>query len=250
MASIFPWWARRGLRQHVVRVRTDWVRAAQVINYGPVAAVCYGSRPRTSYRRGVAGALGLTDEQVVFTGQRSTWYNTGIPYTDLRWLGLRPITTPTSRTRALIIHAWRGDDWRVYTFTLDAPLELAQFLSRETGLPLRELNAREDFGPATATRLFQDMHGQWQPEYDADLYLAPDRLLFDWRDPVVLASMLRLDVYPRGELLRIEYEAESGDPAVVGFAVRGAEDWAAAIARRTAAPLAIHSGRKRKDDTN
>jgi hypothetical protein len=248
------WWARRGQRDHVNRVRTEWVRSAQLVHYGPVGAVCYGTRPRRVYTRGgEAGALGLTGGKLVFDGQRRSTYDTSVPFAQVRWIGLRLIAVRRyTTTRALIVHAERPGGWQVFSYTLDDPHEFGQVLSRECDLPLRDRGEeREDFGPAPATRLFQDIYGEWTPDREDALYLAPDRLLFDWGQPIMLGTIARLDVYTQpdrsADLLRITYTPPGDDePAVVGFAVRAAKAWADAINSRTAAPIAVHAGRKHK----
>jgi hypothetical protein len=217
------WWTRHGLSQHVIRVQTAWVRAGQIVHYGPVGAVCLG-----------------------------------VPYAQIRHIGLTAVSVRRAPKRALTVHYDSPDGWRVATFLTDTPVELAQALADECNLPVYDSGeAREDFGPARAARLFEDVYGEWHADREDELYLAPDRLLFGWRDAIPLADVQRLDVYAQGgrlhdlnplarDLLRVEHGPAGGDVEVVGFAVRGADQWADAVRQRAAAPLAVYVGRKRK----
>jgi hypothetical protein len=248
------WWWRRTQRDHVIRIGTAWVRAGQRIHYTPVGAVCYGHRP--PYRQGVFGALGLTDGQIVFDGHRARTYNTGIPFQQVRWIGLSTIRTTLHTQRALMIHHDSTDGWRASAFIIEAPVELAHALSRECDLPVHDAGSeRADYGPAPATRMTQDVYGEWSPDREGDLYLAPDRLLFAWRSAIPLDRIQRLDVLTQGDalnplshdLLRIEHESGDGDIDVTGFVVRRASHWADALQHRAAAPIRVFAGRKKKD---
>lgn len=259
------WWVRRAQRRHVIRVRTEWVRAGLIVRFGPVGAVCFGTVPRRTYAPGVFGALGIAHGRLVFDGHDSAAANMRVPLDAIRRLGLTTISVlvgrvPVSR-RALAIHFDSPDGWRVATVAADAPQAIAQALGDECGLPIHDSGAaRDDYGPARSMRLFQDIYGEWSPDREADLYLAPDRLLFNWRDPIPLTAIRRLDVYSRGgldelrpwreDLLRIEYgtpdDAPDGGYDTVGFGLRGASDWADAIVQRTDVPLTVHAGRKKK----
>jgi hypothetical protein len=254
-------WSRRAQRNHVTQVQTAWVRAGQIIHYGPVGAICLGSRPRRVYTDGIFGALGITDERLVFDGHRNNTENTSVAYDRLRHIGITTVPVWAGRLnvqqRALTVHYDSPDGWRVATFLTDAPVELAQELSQESGLPLHDSgSAREDFGPARAARMIEDLYGEWRDEREGELYLAPDRLLFDWRDTIPLSHIRRLNVYTRGgrlnpfsqDLLRIEYGESEEDFRAVGFRVRGADRWAEAIRQRANTPLEVYIGRKRKSD--
>jgi hypothetical protein len=252
------WWTRRALTQHVIRIQTAWVRAGQIVHYGPVGGVCLGNRPRRAYGSGVFGGLGITDGRLVFDGYRSNTENISVPYAHVRHIGLTAVAVRRASRRALTVHYESPDGWRVATFLTDSPVELAQALADECDLPVYDSGeAREDFGPAQAVRMFEDVYGEWHDDREDDLYLAPDRLLFGWRDAILLADIRRLDVYAQGgrwrdvnplarDLLRIEHGPAEDDVEVVGFGVRGADQWADAIRQRATAPLAVYVGRKRK----
>ncbi|MBN1964980.1 MAG: hypothetical protein JW910_10050 [Anaerolineae bacterium] len=258
------WWLeRRAQRAHVIRVRTDWVRAGRIVHVGPVGATCYGTRPRRIYRSGHFGALGLADEQVVFTGHRQNRHDVRIPFDELNWVGIRPIRISAGRTtierRALILHRDSPSGWYVVACLLDDAPAFIEALEQASGItPAPQSDRREDFGPSRATRLIEDIYGAWHTDRRDALYLAPDRLLFDWRQPVLLADIRRLDVITRGgwsdlnplgtDLLRIETAGPDGAPQAVGFVVRRARRWAEEIARRTQVPLVVQEGRKKKED--
>ena len=253
------WWMVRAERRHVVRVQTEWVRAGQIVHYGPVGASCFGQRPSAVIGGGVSGALGITDGKLVFTGRRRSRFDASIPLTRVHRISL--ITLPIqagniiARKRALAVHYDSPDGWRVGLFVTREPAELAQAVAEESGLPVHDAGGdRDDYGPARATRMTEDIYGDWSPDREGDLYLAPDRLLFNWRDPILLEAIRRLDVIAkRGvnplapDLLRVEHETPDGEPLVDGFVVRRARRWAEAILRRTEVPLDVHLGRKTKN---
>jgi hypothetical protein len=252
------WWLYRAERRHVVRMQTEWVRAGQIVHYGPVGASCFGQRPGAILGGGVFGALGITDGNLVFTGRRSSRFDASIPLTSIRRIGLTTLAVQAgniiARKRALAIHYDSPDGWRVGLFVTREPAEVAQALAEESGLPIHDSGSeRDDYGPARATRMTEDVYGDWSPDREGDLYLAPDRLLFNWRDPILLDAIRRLDVIAkRGvnplapDLLRVEHETPEGEPLVTGFVVRRARRWAEAILRRTEVPLDVHLGRKTK----
>jgi hypothetical protein len=253
------WWLYRAQRRHVVRVQTEWVRAGQIVHYGPVGASCFGQRPRAMYSRDVFGALGITDGRLVFTGRRSSRFDASIPLTSIHRIGLTTLTIRAgkliARRQALAVHYDSPDGWRVGLFVTKAPAEIAQALADESGLPIHDSGGeRDDYGPARATRMVEDVYGDWTSDREGDLYLAPDRLLFNWRDSILLDDIRRLDVIARRslnplapDLLRVEHEATDGEPRVTGFVVRRARRWAEAILRRTDVPLDVHLGRKTKN---
>lgn len=262
LSGIALWLERRAQARHIIRTRTGWVRAGQVIRYGPVGAASYGTQPQRTYSKGAFGALGLTDRAVVFDGQRDTRFDVNVVYSAIRWIGLHDIPIQTRRIvrdqQALVIHYEQADVWHVAAVVLDDPRELGDQLARQINLPLVDSGSeRPDFGPAHATRARQDVFGEWAAERSDTLYLAPDRLLFAYRDAIPLEAITRLDVITRDgiserlpfstDLLRVTYQDASDEPVTVGFLTRQAERWADAITRRRSSPLMVHTGRKRKD---
>jgi len=119
-------------------------------------------------------------------------------------------------------------------------------------------SGREDFGPARALRMHEDVYGEWHADREDQLYLAPDRLLFGWRSAIPLDDIQRLNVLHRGGLdalrplasglLRIEYRAAEGAIETVGFKVRRPAEWADAIAEHSASGLPVGQGRKKKNN--
>lgn len=261
-SSFAMWWMRRGQQVHVNQVRTTWVRAGQIVHYGPVGASCLGHHPRATYGGGTFGALGLTDKRLVFDGYRSNRQNLSLRLDQIHSIGLTTLPVivgrAVSRKRALTVHHTGPDGWRVAVFLLDAPVEFANTLSDECdGCIVRDTGQqREDFGPARATRMAQNIYGEWHADREGDLYLAPDRLLFNWRDAIPLDAIQRLDVLEQpsanplaADLLRVEYGTpDDADYAtdVAGFLVRRAEKWAETIATHAPQPVDVHTGRKKK----
>ncbi len=249
------WWQRRSRRAHVICVRTAWVRAGLIVRYGPVGVVCHGLRPRSTYGRGVFGAAGVAGDALAFEGQSRSAFDGRIALVQMQHLSLVTIALPASRrARALAVHYDSLDGWRVAVFSGQDIPELARALSDAGALPLHDAGeGRDDFGPARATRMTQDIYGEWTPDHEGALYLAPGRLLFEWREAIPLAAMARLDVYRgsegrrAGTLLRVEYAGPDGTYQAAGFLVDHAGRWAEAIVRRADLPLVVHEGRKRKE---
>ncbi len=254
------WWRQRGHPVHVNQVRTAWVRAGRIVRFGPVGATCLDLQPRRTYSGGTFGALGIADGQLIFSGHRDNACNLNLSFTQLQRIGLTTVSVLTGRVtagkRALAVHFTGPEGWRVATFLLDKPVEFAQTLSTNTGLPVHDSGRqREDYGPARAIRVIQDIYGEWQEDREGDLYLAPDRLLFHWRNVIPLIDIQRMDVFQQAsanplaaDILRIEYDTPTGEyeNETTGFLVRRADKWAEEIAQRAEAPITIHTGRKRK----
>lgn len=255
------WLTRRAQRAHIIDTRTAWVRAGQRVRFGPVGVVCFAHPPQTTYTRGLFGALGITEGQLVFEGHRDHRADLRLPLTHIQRIGLCRVAVRAGRTashkRALSIHHQDPDGWRVTTIISDDPQDIAAALSDICDLPVHDSGtARDDYGPTDTTRMTQDVYGDWFPDREGVLYLAPDRLLFNWRDAIALDTIERIDVLARGtwrdrlplaeSLLRIEHGAPDGARDVTGFVLRRADDWAGAIQQRIRNPITIRAGRKKK----
>jgi hypothetical protein len=247
---------RRARSNFITRVRTEWTRSGQIVRFGPVGAFYYDSKPQPYSFSQAYGALGITQNKLTFQGFRRRAVNVHLPFKAFRWIGVR--TYPDAErhsVEALVIHSEDFNVWRVYAFTMDHVLEFADELSRHTDLPLHQIGREpEDYGPAHATRLIQDIYGEWSGNTRRELYLAPDRLLFGWEDPVMLSQVRQVGAFVKGslnpfsaDLLRIEYQSADGSLHTVGFLLHGADRWAEVIARRANVPLTIQAGRKKKD---
>lgn len=258
------WIVQRARRAHVINTRTAWVRAGQRVRFGPVGAISYGPLPQMVYRQGVFGAFGITDGHVVFEGHRNHRADVALSFDWLRRMVLCAVPVQIAprvsrQMRALALYYAEPDGWRVAVLLADDPQEIARALSDHSDLPVYDCGGRRrDFGPMTAMRMSQDIYGEWFEDRDGDLYLAPDRLLFNWRDAIPLDTITRIDVLheSRGSagLLRIEHdtahETSDDDEAaftVTGFVVHAAEDWADALRQRIDEPIPIFAGRKKKD---
>jgi hypothetical protein len=247
---------QRARRNFVTGVRTEWTRSGQIVRYGPVGAFYYGSRPQRKYFNRAYGALGITRNSLVFEGHRKWTGNILIRIKAIRWIGVRIIMPHTSgAAQALIIHSNDFNRWSVHIFTPDQFTDIAEELSRYAELPLHQLGTeREDYGSARAQRMIQDIYGEWSGESNGELYLAPDRLLFDWEDAVLLSQIREIGAFVKGglnpfatDLLRIEYESPDSGLHTVGFLMRDADQWAEVIQSHTGAPLNIQAGRKKKE---
>lgn len=255
------WIARRARYAHVIDTRTAWVRAGQRVHFGPVSAISYGPLPQRVYQGGVFGALGITDGRIVFSGLRNHRADIALPFADVRRLVLCTVRVHlapriTRSVRALALHYDTLDGWRVAVLVADDAQALALAISAHSGLPVHDGGSSADFGPMPAARMMQDVYGEWAEDRAGILYLAPDRLLFNWRDVIPLDAITRIDVlHQAGEaagLLRIEHKSpddtsEAGKLAVTGFLVHQADAWADALRQRIDAPIPVFTGRKKKD---
>jgi hypothetical protein len=263
------YWDQFTQRAHVTRLRQAW--ADHTVSVAPIGTICHGDRPPLHGSRRVFGALALVDDRLTFTGHRDPLHDFAAPVATIRWIGLRSRYKTAWNRRVelpeLVVHAETPAGWRVYTFTEGPLARFAEQFGQQTGLPVHEMGEKfEDFGPEPAVYLVQDARGDWQrrtpawfdpaappPDWDGlshTLYLAPDRLLYDWLNPVPLATIRRVDMLAKGglnpfseNLLKIETTAEDGEPRVMGFLLPNAGDWAGVIEQRIDTPVIYHAGR-------
>ncbi len=258
-------WDRHTQREYVARVQADWQDAGRSITAGPVGVICHGSRPPGITTERLLGALGVAGDHLLFTGNRSAAFDLDAPLAAIRWIGLRThVKVSWNRrieSRVLRVHLELPGGWRVYTFA-DGPVEVfAQQVADACGLPVQDVGEGfEDFGPAPAVYLVHDAAGDWvpalagsldlttpPPDWDGlrhTLYLAPDRLLFDWAHAIPLADVRRVSLYAQGDalnpfdhsLLRVDY-TRGGTPRAAGFLLHHGGDWAGIIEQRTAIPV-------------
>ncbi len=255
------WLQRRAQRAHVRNTRTAWMRAGRRVRFGPVGTSNAGPLPQHSYRLQF-GALGIVDDRLVIEGHRDHHADIELPPSSIARVGLCivPVQAGARVTdrRALHVHYTGPGGWRVATIVTDDPQAIAMALHRHTGLPVYDSGtARDDFGPMPATQMQQDIYGDWDPVREGDLYLAPDRVIFNWQDAIALETIARIDVLRQGTwrdrlpdaegLLRIEHTTGADDAhAVTGYVVRRAGEWAAAIQRHIRAPIPVQIGRKKR----
>jgi hypothetical protein len=248
------WWDGFSQRAHVARLQREWSDARSV-DFGPVGVIVHGDRPSGNVPNRFFGAIGIVDGGFVLVGQRVDQYDVDLPLAAVRWVGLRTNIIPKGRRmveqRVLVIHLETAFGWRVYACTEGQPEAFAQALATAAGLPLHDVGTGyEDYGPVYAAWLARDAAGGWQvvagddlnlddppPEWDSysnTLYLAPDRLLYDWEHPILVSDILSVEVYPQGhalnpfteDLLQIVHTTAPGLTQSAGFLVRDAADWA------------------------
>jgi hypothetical protein len=267
-------WDQAMQQRHVGHIRQQWAGADRTVAIPPIRTICHGHYPPGPMTERIVGALGVVDGALTFSGQRADTFDFATPLAAIRWIGQRTVVKRSWTKRIewpeLIIHAETAVGWRVYTFTEGPITTFATQLAAITGLGLHEIGEGfEDFGPFPAIYLVENAAGRWQrltdpgvdlddlpPEWDGidhTLYLTPDRLLYDWANPILLAQIRRVDVYaPRGTsrfnpydrpLLRIEYMDAAGDRRAAGFLTSTAGDWAGVLENRLDVTVAHHAGR-------
>ncbi len=266
------YWDQYTQRAHIMRLRDAW--ADRAVAVPPVGTISYGDFPPRHSTRRVYGALALVDDCLTFTGHRESLHDCAVPVASLRWIGLRARYKNTWNRRIatpeLIVHADTPAGWRVYTFTDGALKRFADQVAQTIGLTMHDMDETfEDFGPEPAVHLNQDALGNWQrltpetfdpaappPDWDGlrhTLYLAPDRLLYDWQHAIPLDTIRRIDMHAAGKLnpfsenlLKIEHTAD-GEPRVTGFLLPNVGDWAGIIEQHISAPVIYHAGRQTTD---
>lgn len=267
-------WDQTTQRRHTARVRQRWAASGPDTAPLVTGTICHGHYPPSAIPQRIFGALGLVEGQVTFSGHRADTLDFTQPVDAIRWIGLRTIVKLAWSRRIewpeLVIHAETPGGWRVYTFTEGAITTLADHIAAAAGLTVQAMGETfEDFGPSPAIYLAQNYAGEWHrvtpasvtlddpaPEGDPHahmLYLAPDRLLYNWQHPIPLAAIRRADVYARRglsklnpfdeHLLRVEYET-GGTRHIAGFLIRQAGDWAGILEHRLDVPVAHHAGRR------
>ncbi|MBN1563289.1 MAG: hypothetical protein JXA10_05585, partial [Anaerolineae bacterium] len=94
------------------------------------------------------------------------------------------------------------------------------------------------------------IYGAWQSHERGNLYLAPDRILYNWRSFMAYTQIIELAaiaIYRLPRMLRITYTLpDDPQPQVIGFSMQYAEAWGQTLAIRSGMPLAIIEGRKKK----
>jgi hypothetical protein len=245
----------------------QWRLTGEPIHFGPVGATCYGTEPIQSYRNcaGHYGAVGILGEYFVFSTR--AWERYMVPLASIIWAGVREITVAhgkgTKKVSALMVHGEFQDEYYVFALSSDERYAIEQQLSARRNLRIANLGDRsESYGPATVTRVAQDIYGEWHEEDYGQLFLAPDRLRFSHLDrpatSIFLGQIRAVGAFSRGgilnnlnpfaeDLLRIEYQpTPDGKPEVIGFVVRDGDIWAESIHVCSPARIALHTGRKKK----
>jgi len=269
--------------QFPAQVKAGWLKVPLKIKHDPILIYLLSNAPQEFYSSGkhnpthpaTWGAVGVVEQTLVFEG--NTGDDQWINLKNIRWVGTKMINLQEGKytylREALVVHAEQDEEWRVLTFLSTAanpwaniPTKL-DYKTHNFGKRLAALckldfqdftGQSEDFGPARAQQINQDMLGQWHPVNDnkLDLYLAPDRLVYGGKAIIHLAQIRKLDVYAEGtrrnvnpfaqDLLRIEYEAD-GKHVVTGFLLRRADEWGTELAKRTGIPCDLQEGRKKKN---
>jgi hypothetical protein len=253
---------QRMKRQFVNQTRTQWVRAGRVIQWGPEGGVCYGvSRPKSIYYGADFGVLGVVDRHVAFTGQRNANCDAYIPLEQIAGLVSFPIRVQQGKRvvekKAVEVHTEKLGRWLVYTFTPNDPFQFVDAIQHHTGRTIPERSLPKQPTEANAVLMRQDVYGEWREEQLGELYLAPDRIVFDWHSLIHFSQIRRVDIFECGglgslnpfaqELVRIEYRSTEEKFQVIGFLLRGADKWADRLSAYTGIPVESHIGRKKKE---
>ena len=256
--------------------RVQWHVVFREVHYEPIVVrfvhdVMPQRAPATLLQM-AHGLLGLADHQIVFQENRSEDFYLRLSLDAIRWFGKRATTRYGERlqfTYDLFIYYVVDDFWRIATLVPDKPEDLDPLIEAlDRLLPLKPQfvdRGRESFGPYPALRVEQSIYGYWQPVVDqgseisaeliGSLFFAPDRLLYNFRDGILLAQIQRVEGIQEGsfqqqttsdhELLRIEYDA-AGQTQTANFLVGSAKLWAVMFRSRTNIPVEMYEGRKKK----
>jgi hypothetical protein len=253
------------------KIEKRWSEQGWPIHHKPVKVGYCGSEPHEAQQLVTqeSGVLGVAGQRVIFARPHDPCAKF-IELRALLWIGA--VTFPP--TSLLVLHHEYEGRYLVSTFILRTDLigPLLGAISQHSGLTPHQLeNQRESFGPFTAQRMAQDVYGQWQPfaaddaldqsggraaSLGGELFLAPDRLVYNGRTAIYLAQIRQVELYGQDglqklnplneELLRIEYE-QNDQHCAAGFLVRFGREWAEALHARLNIPVEVHEGRKKKE---
>jgi hypothetical protein len=237
-----------------IRMQTLWSGNLQ---WGPSGAYCYGLYPKAHYTtssRRYYGTLALVDSKLQFVGYRKHDWDINIPFDQILGLGARSLPlhkkNRTSYQDSLQVHVEQNGEWRVYIFTVDSPKDIIREIQVGRTIPvepaMKELTEME-----VVTQANQDVYGQWHEAQKGELYIAPDRLVFNWRSLILFEQIRQVGLIDRGglnpfskDLVRIEYE-DQGQTRVIGFLLHMADDWANTFYLYSGIPVSM--GRKKKE---
>jgi hypothetical protein len=176
----------------------------------------------------------------------SAGFEIGIPLSTIRWIS--QTGAQAVEHNALTIYREINGEWRLYLFGTEDLPAFVEALRQVTNI---SFSTDAHHGPAKALRARQNLLGQWERDHTVTLYLAPDRLLADWRSAVPLDAIRELAVIAdsgvtsgSADLLRIIYTDPEGKRQIVGFEINLA--WAWELSRRTGIAIDHASGRKKK----
>lgn len=253
--------------QFAASVARNWQYTRRTVQFTPVRATFFGKIPRRDYAsvRRYNGAIGIADDTLRFEAQRNDTF-LEIPLTAIKWMGSQRICTHRGKNStyrmALVVHFQEtfpyNAPWRVATFVTPQNEEILATLNRLTGLGYAtSRRGHADFGPFDATRMDQDIYGQWHEATRRTLYVAPKWFMYNFCDPVPFAQLRKIEVIARGgllndliplleELLRLEYTDTDGKSHTAGYMTRHADALAKELSRRSGVPYHTHAGRKKK----
>lgn len=256
------------------QLNTDWQNNGRSIQFAPIYAGYLGYRPVPDHHalKPQHGALGIVDHTLSYAA-RDKMSDLTIPLDAIEWMGSHRIMVETGKNAvqkmALVVHYQQptfdysisnepnGSLWRVAAFITAQNHDILTRLSQLTGLKYVALpRSRYDFGPFDATRMQQDIYGQWEGTVRRPLYLAPDRLLFDFRHAIHLRNLRTIEVVTREHklislpgsesLLRLTYLDHTGNQQMIAYLLRYAPAMAEALSVRSGIPFSSSDGRKKK----
>jgi hypothetical protein len=203
------------------------------------------------------GIVGIADRSIIFHAIENN-LKLNIPIEHIRWIGqqwrLRG-QKPPKNMHQIGVHVEDQGHWNIYMFSTRDYETMGRVLSDLTGLPLQDqyLSMMETFTLVVqATRMNQDVYGQWQEGQRGDLYVASEWLLFDWTEVIPIKDIRHVAVYESGhlpdlvsvDLLRLDYVV--GDQMqTVGFLLSNARHLGERLAGTS---LVVYEGRKKKQE--
>jgi hypothetical protein len=219
----------------------------------PADAVYYGKLDLAQSPLPTLGRLSIQNTWLVFVqahGEQTPVI--GLPLSEIRWICHQNMSMQERDTLAkqdmLTLHCVSGKQWGVYTFASPQAEQLARTIQTNSGANYNSHYML--YGPSEIAVRQQNIYGQWSKrKKKVVLYLAPDRLLFNWQSWIELQDIQRLALLPDNSI-KINYRSPKGGLRMVGLELKHDQAilWADYLERATGIAVENLAGRKKKSD--
>ena len=223
-----------------------WPHDRDALAFGPVYTFHYQRYVwPTGFVAPAPCAVGIMDQSVILRRQPlKRVKQQRIPFTAIQGIVQR-------HDSVLLQCPEQPDHAPIHYFKLseeDAP-RFADTLHKLGTIPL----THRDRGPTQATRMTQDIYGQWHTGASGIVYLGAGGVVFDWHDPIPLAHIRSMVVAEQPgsltqALLSITYQDADDARHTVGFLMRTEEapTWANFLNRQSGVSAEYFDGQKKK----